>query len=500
LPAQCTIQTEVNAAEIASTIEEFIASCTQPALLEQGEPPLPLRPAQFQVHLSPRGAVLEAWDESRTWARRILKVSPPQRKQLHLEAFRLGKKTAQVTLVDVGDARSQAALEKSSRGAFAQQFRMFLQRRYGGWRLESFRSEPNLQYSFSPVFPTAFYTRGQQALAALAAPPRDTSFHSLSFALVWLDYLRQQHGAIAGSKLLLYLPERHHRSPALLARHLHHVKVEIWLYTEDGGEYPLDGSDVGNVESALPARYSRLAGPAWWLEFLAAHPEVDTIEEADGRLSYRLRGLEFARLRPPSFDKQPLLSYGVPRHTKASRERLSDVESLLAELQHLRHAGAENTNNPIYTAEPERWLESQVRRNLDRLHPALLPELVYGQVLGSLSGERSALDLLAITRQQQLVILELKASEDIHLPLQGFDYWLRMCHHLHHNHFAHNGYFPGTMISPVPPQLMLVSPALHWHPTTDAILRYLPAACQTTLIGLNGKWRENLDVVMTLHQ
>jgi hypothetical protein len=490
----------LTAAEIAQTIESFIASCTQPALLEPGEAPLPLRPSQFQVHLSPRGAVLEAWDDTRTWARRILKVEPPQRKQLHLEAFRLGKKTAQVTLVDVADARSQAALEKSSRGAFAQQFRMFLQRRYGAWRLESFRSEPNLQHSFSPVFPTAFYTKGQQALAALAAPPRDTSFHALSFALVWVDYLRQQHGEIAGSKLLLYLPEKHHRSPALLARHLQQLKVEIWLYTEDGGEYPLDSADVGNVESSLPPRFSRLAGPAWWMEFLAAHPEVDTIEEADGRLSYRLRGLEFARLRPPAFDKQAMLSYGVQRHSKVSAERLGDVESLLWELGHLRDAQAENKNNPIYTAEPERWLESQVRRNLQRLHPGLLPDVVYGQVLGSLSGERSALDLLAITRQQQLVILELKASEDIHLPLQGLDYWLRICHHLQHNHFAHNGYFPGVMISPLPPQLMLVSPALHWHPSTDAILRYLPAACQTTRIGLNGKWREELDVVMMIHQ
>lgn len=490
----------MDAAEIAQMIEKFIEACEQPALLEAGEAPLPLRPQQFQIHLSARGAVLEAWDESRTWARRIFKAQAPQRNQLHLEAYRLGKKPAQVTLVDVADSRARPALERSSRGAFAEQFRLFLQRRYGGWRLESFRSEPNLQHSFSPVFPSAFYTRGQQAVAALAAPPRDTSFHSLSFALVWLDYLRQQHGAIAGSRLLLYLPEKHHRSPALLARHLHHVQVEIWLYTETGGEYPLDGADTGNVESSLPPRYSRLAGPAWWMGFLAEYPEVDTLEEPGGRLSYRFRGLEFARLRPAAFDRQPLLTYGLQRHLRATEARLGDVRGLIRELMALREAGAENRNNPVYAGEPERWLESQVRRHLQQLDAGLLPELVYGQVLGSLSGERSAVDLLAISRRQQLVILELKASEDIHLPLQGFDYWLRICHHLHHNHFSHNGYFPGTMISPLPPRLMLVSPALHWHPATDAIMRYLPAACQTIQIGVNGNWRGDFDVVMRRQQ
>jgi hypothetical protein len=38
-------------------------------------------------------------------------------------------------------------------------------------------------------------------------------------------------------------------------------------------------------------------------------------------------------------------------------------------------------------------------------------------------------DLLAITRDGRLTVLELKAGEDIHLPLQALDYWRRIAVH-----------------------------------------------------------------------
>jgi len=39
--------------------------------------------------------------------------------------------------------------------------------------------------------------------------------------------------------------------------------------------------------------------------------------------------------------------------------------------------------------------------------------------------------------------------------------------------FARYGYFPGHEISAEKPLLLLVAPALHVHPSTDTILRYL---------------------------
>jgi hypothetical protein len=50
----------------------------------------------------------------------------------------------------------------------------------------------------------------------------------------------------------------------------------------------------------------------------------------------------------------------------------------------------------------------------------------YSQVPALAAGDRGALDLLGITCQGRLVVIELKASEDLQLPVQAADYWLRV--------------------------------------------------------------------------
>lgn len=479
--------------QIAATIHDFVATCQSPALLERGEKPLILAPDRFKIDVTPSGAWLEAWDDGRLWSRRILSAGVPSRKKLDLQAFRFGKSNLPVCLVDVADSRTGPTIEKTKRSAFTNQFRLFLNRHYGNWRWDAFRSEAKLENSLSPIFPTALLTKGQQAVAALAAPDRDTSFHALTFALIWLNHVQKNH-------LLLYLPESHARSVVLLARHLHPKKlnIDIWLYTEDGGEYLLDPADCGNLDSTLAPRYSRLAGPAWWVNLLAQHQSIDWIEEADGSLSYRIHGLEMARLRPASGNNKPTLQFGLRRKRTASPADIPAIEELIEEVLALRQCNAPDRINPHYLAEPERWLESQVRHSIQEIESTIDPTCVYGQALGSLHGERSALDILAIDRDNRLNILELKATEDIHLPLQAFDYWLRVRHHLANGDFEGSGYFPGRQLARNAPRVFLVSPSLHFHPMTGAVLQFLPPACEMIRIGLNGNWRERVDAVLRM--
>lgn len=485
---------------IAATIADFLSTCVSPALLEPGEKPLVLARDRFRMETTSRGTWLEAWDDGRVWSRKILSAGTASGKRLRLEAFRFGKANVPVTLVDVADARTVPAIDKSKRGAFAGQFRLFLHRRLGGWRCEAFRSEAKLENSFSPVYPTALYTRGREAIAAVGAPDRDTSFHALTFALVWLDWVRRWHGEICSRRLLLYLPEAFGRGVILLARELDRAKldVEIWLYSTDGAEYELDARDAGNLECTLMPRYSRIGGPAWWQLFVARFEDVDSVEEADGSLAFRIRGLEFARLRAARGNDAPALEYGLKRKRKARQSDLPAIEALIAEILSLRHHGATDRAIPFYLAAPERWLESQVRRNLTEIDAGLDPACVYGQSLGSLHGERSAVDLLAIDSRDRLALLELKATEDIHLPLQAFDYWLRIRQHLTAGDFSGSGYFPGREIAGNTPRVFLVSPCLHFHPATEAILQWLPPACEIVRVGLNAAWRQRIDAVLRM--
>jgi len=71
------------------------------------------------------------------------------------------------------------------------------------------------------------------------------------------------------------------------------------------------------------------------------------------------------------------------------------------------------------------------------------------------------IDVLTVAREGRLAVLELKADEDIQLPLQGLDYWSRVAWHHARGEFQRFGYFPARELSSESPLLFLAAPALH---------------------------------------
>jgi hypothetical protein len=120
------------------------------------------------------------------------------------------------------------------------------------------------------------------------------------------------------------------------------------------------------------------------------------------------------------------------------------------------------------------------------------------------SGERGMLDLLTLDRNGRLVVLEVKADEDMHLPLQGLDYWIRVRAlnadrrvkaNREFGAFERSGYFSGAEISPRSPKLLLIAPALRVHPSNQIVLRYLSPQVEWELIAVSEHWRRELKVV-----
>ena len=95
-------------------------------------------------------------------------------------------------------------------------------------------------------------------------------------------------------------------------------------------------------------------------------------------------------------------------------------------------------------------------------------------------------------------MIELKASADLHLPLQALDYWMRVHWHLTRDEFGQRGYFPGITLTKAPPRLLLVAPALDFHPTTESVLGYFSPTIEVERIGLGINWRRGLDVMFRL--
>ncbi len=139
-----------------------------------------------------------------------------------------------------------------------------------------------------------------------------------------------------------------------------------------------------------------------------------------------------------------------------------------------------------------------------RVIPRLDPRHIYTQVPAIAgAGDRGMLDLLGVTADGRLAVIELKADDDLHLALQGLDYWIRVRHHHRQTadattglgEFQRHGYFTDVQLSSGDPRLYLVAPALHVHPATETVLRYLSPRVEWTLLALDERWREQVRVV-----
>jgi hypothetical protein len=259
----------------------------------------------------------------------------------------------------------------------------------------------------------------------------------------------------------------------------------------------IDPRSAGNVDTWLvPARESESLlqhAKATLNAIVATAPKAISLHPAGQtrEVWLRFRGLPFARWE----DGCVYFGIGDCRKELTAASQLM-FKQLLQDLELRQHLLAEDTRHALYRAQPERWLESLVLEDVTRVDAVLDPRFAYSQVFASAGGEHGILDLLAVTRAGRSAVIELKASEHIHLPLEAADYWLRVRRHLERGEIAHYGYFPGVELQSTPPLVYLVAPALRFHPSTDEILKCLSPEMEVVRVGLAESWRRGLRVVL----
>lgn len=466
--------TEALVAETLQAIERFLDASQDPVLCEPGEEWLAITPETFVVE-SRHGCVqLQAWDQKRNLVRRVSAIERETRGKLILRVSRFGKLAGTLELIDRKRAVRDNVPLRSARLGFREQFRLFLRRQFPAYKLAELTTESDLEHSLSPAYPRALLRQGASAWAAIGvAPDAGHPDGVLTFGLIWLDYLRHREPSLAIHGLVLYLPAGVEKTTCLRLLFLDPAAAQYcaFVYDEEGLEAKIDLQDYGNLDTHLePYRRRSPAHP------VVQAPGVETIERSDGELSFRVHGLEFA-------------------HTAGSR-LLSGINAKRAtELSRFRSPDAADRRNPLYLRNPEAWLESQVRSNIQAIDASLLATPIYGQVPAFAATDRGVLDLLAIDTSGRLVLIELKASEDVHLPLQALDYWMRVLWHVERREFQANGYFPGRELRPQPPRLLLVSPALDIHSSNERVLRYFSPRVPIERLGVGLEWRKELKVM-----
>jgi hypothetical protein len=271
-----------------------------------------------------------------------------------------------------------------------------------------------------------------------------------------------------------------------------------------------------SLSSSFPRAMIRMGTTAWAAIAAPADPL-----RTHGVLSFGLIWLDYLRRRETGLRIHGLILYlpagleqttclrlaFLDRRTVQYRAFLYDQDGSEYETDPADHGNLDTHLQPCFDTSgphsgeldrrlnPEALLESQVRQNIQVIDPALLAQPVYGQVPAFAAGDRGVLDLVAVDRDGRLAVIELKASEDLHLPLQALDYWLRVKWHLDRREFQSHGYFPGIALRSTPPRLLLVSPALDIHPSNERVLGYLSPEVEVERVGVSVEWRKRLKVV-----
>jgi len=265
----------------------------------------------------------------------------------------------------------------------------------------------------------------------------------------------------------------------------------------------MDCSDRGNVATRLvhapneAAVFQRFGESIAKIRQILPNCEVAVLTAAE--IAFRWRGREFARARmgaeAATFRSKQEIVFGVGAEERVLEDRnWAFFVELLTALRETRHPYGPR-HDPLFRLHPERWLESLVQTDVSVVDERLEPQIVYSQVPAFSAADRAMIDVLTMTKPGRLVVVELKADEDIHLPLQGLDYWSRVEWHHARGEFQRFGYFTGRELSTEAPLLFLVAPALHVHPATDVLLRYISPEIEWEFVGIDEHWREGVKVV-----
>ena len=148
-----------------------------------------------------------------------------------------------------------------------------------------------------------------------------------------------------------------------------------------------------------------------------------------------------------------------------------------------------------FSAHEERRLESKLIGEIRQIVPTIDVRHIYPQVPSFVGEERNVIDLLTITTDGRLVVIELKASPDPDLPFQALDYWIAVERHRKAGDFERSGYFSGSRLRDENSLLVLVAPLLAYHKTSRQLIDSLPADVPLMEIGLNQTWMKEIKIL-----
>jgi hypothetical protein len=499
---------------LSRTVQDFLSEASAAVVLENGSVMFDLAQSKYSISGEYNRCLLHLWSTERNAVRRVLEAEV-KNGTLRLAVQRLGQaRPSKLEICRERDRRSPSA-RRLARTAYETKLRRTLERHFPDFKVVRLTSGVDLEKSFGPVYTRGLIRRGRTAFAFLGVNEQETQSSidaALTFGILWLDVCRQTQAAnVLVEGLKLFVP---HGTSALVRERMVNLNPDAakWHLFELDERHDalteIDCSDRGNVFTRLvhaadeAAARDRFKDAIGRIQEILPNCEVVVLSAAE--VAFRWRGLEFAKVRlgvvPGSFRSTEEIVFGIGSEERILEERNeSAFIDLLHCLRDVRHPYGPR-HHPLWRLRPERWLESLVVRDVSMVDERLDASCQCSQLPAFSASDRAMIDVLAVTHAGRLAVVELKADEDIHLPLQGLDYWSRVEWHHARGEFARFGYFEGRELSAEKPLLFLVAPALHVHPATDTLLRYISPEIEWEFVGIDERWREGVKVVFRKHR
>jgi hypothetical protein len=530
--------------QIARALEDFLAEHPKSVVAEDGKILFDMRSAKYQLATEHGRCTLQLWSEDRNLVRRVSAAI----ERLTVQRFGQARPSSLEILAD-RDRRTPSTREATRLRYLKALERVMLRANaddWGEWTSEGFRTAMDLEKSFGPAYARGSLVHGQQAWAVIAVNAEESQVTVdgiLTLGVLWLAHCRESSGGrrlYCGLRLIVPRGMATLTLSRLAWMNTDAAQWELWEFDEKSEEMERrDAEDQGNLttrlihapdEAAARERFAESAARVMDLVPEAMREVVEQRIRSGVEMAFLLHGLEFARVRMgyagQSFNRVQEITFGAgANETPLTEDNAGELRELVARLFARRTAGGASNGSgeaatagaddeasagsrpdrrdPLYRMQSERWLESVLWRDVSLIDAHLDATHVYTQVPAFAAADRGMLDLLSVDKSGRLAVIELKVEEDLHLALQGLDYWVRVRWHHQQNpdqnsglgEFQRNGYFGGVRLAEGAPRLYLVAPALRVHPATEVVLRYLSPRVDWTLVAIDERWRRKMKVI-----
>jgi hypothetical protein len=494
---------------LTRTVQDFLSEAAGAVVLENGAVAFDLAESKYSISGEYNRCLLHLWSAERNAVRRVLDAEV-KNGTLRLAVQRLGQaRPSRLEICRERDRRSPTA-RRACRAAYQHKLRRTLERHFPAFKIARLTSGADLEKSFGPIYTRGLLRRGRTAFAVLGVNAQETQSSidaALTFGILWLDVCRRvQTANVLVEGLKMFVPAG---TSALVRERMANLNWDAakWRLFELDERHDalveIDCADRGNVATRLVHAADDGGARVRFKESIArvqrVLPNCEVAVASAAEIAFRWRGLEFARARlagiAGSFQSADEIVFGLGAEERILETSNEDAFTALAhDLRDTRHPYGPR-QHPLWRLRPERWLESLVVGDVSVVDGRLESSCRYSQVPAFSAADRAMIDVLTATRAGRLAVVELKADEDIHLPLQGLDYWSRVEWHHARGEFPRFGYFEGRELSDEKPLLFLVAPALHVHPATDTLLRYISPEIEWEFVGIDERWREGVKVV-----